>query len=280
MTGNCYRVAIILLVTQAAPLTGQRSELPDTVTVETGSLRVRGLVWRPRGSGPFPAVIFNHGSYSTDDPMGADEAATVGSAFADHGYVLLFLFRQGTGLSAGHGTSDGDQMASALATSGQAGRDTVQLRLLDGEEMDQALAGLRLLRERPDVDASHIAVAGHSFGGSLSLLMLERDAAPRAAVIFGGAAGSWEQSPSLRARLTAVVRRTSAPVFFIHAANDYSTASGKALALELRRLQKPYLLRIYPPVGRTSRDGHNLVYRSVATWQGDVFAFLDRYVRD
>ncbi len=210
--------------------------------------------------------------------MSLDEPATVGSVFARHGYVFLFLFRQGTGLSAHQGTADGDQMALALATNGQAGRNAVQLQLLEGEEMNEALAGLALLGTQRDVDAKRIAVAGHSFGGSLSLLMLGRDSTLRAAIIFAGAAASWKQSPLLRTKLLDVARRTSAPVFFIHAANDYSTTPGKALAVEMQRLGKPHLLKIYAPLGRTTREGHNLVYRSVPTWEGDVFAFLGRHL--
>jgi hypothetical protein len=63
----------------------------------------------------------------------------------------------------------------------------------------------------------------------------------------------------------------------IHAENDYSTAPGKAMADELARLGKPHVLKIYP--GRTADDGHNFVYTTVAEWKGDVFGFLDQYVR-
>ncbi len=65
----------------------------------------------------------------------------------------------------------------------------------------------------------------------------------------------------------------------IHAANDYSTAAGRALADELARLHKPHVLRIYPPVGRTQEDGHNVLYKAIPQWEDDVFRFLDKYVR-
>ena len=45
---------------------------PETVTVKSGSLELRALIWRPSGSGPFPAVVFSHGSYSSNDPTPAD----------------------------------------------------------------------------------------------------------------------------------------------------------------------------------------------------------------
>jgi pimeloyl-ACP methyl ester carboxylesterase len=62
---------------------------------------------------------------------------------------------------------------------------------------------------------------GHSFGGPLSVLMAARDTGIRAAVTFGGAAGSWTQSAVLRKRLLSSVGRMSAPAFFIQAENDW-----------------------------------------------------------
>jgi len=220
--------------------------------------------------------MFNHGSYSTDDPMALEEATALGAVFARHGYVFLFLCRRGIGLSLDQGPADGDLMARALAAHGQVGRNRVQLQLLENEEFNEALAGLAFLRALREVDVGRIAVAGHSFGGSLTLLLAASDTALRAAVVFGAAAASWGQSRELRARLLAAVGRMSAPVLFIHAANDYSTAPGEALAARMQRLKKVHQLNIYPAVGRSPRDGHNLVYRSVTTWERDAFTFLDQ----
>jgi pimeloyl-ACP methyl ester carboxylesterase len=142
-------------------------------------------------------------------------------------------------------------MARALQAEGNEGRNRVQLQLLENEQMTEASAALARLRARTDVDSRRVGVVGHSFGGSLSL-MAARDPGIRAAVIFGGAAGSWNESPVLRERL---------------------------LAAEMQRLAKPHALKIYPPFGADNRAGHNLVFRSVPTWEADVFAFLDEHLR-
>jgi hypothetical protein len=65
----------------------------------------------------------------------------------------------------------------------------------------------------------------------------------------------------------------------IQAANDYSTAPGYALANELERLRKPHLLKIYPPVGKTTEDGHGFLYLAMPQWEDDVFRFLDEHVK-
>jgi carboxymethylenebutenolidase len=240
---------------------------------------LRAQVWPPSGRGPFPAVLFNHGSYSTNDPLPPADPEILGRVFARHGYVFMWLHRQGTGLSQGEGVADGDQMARALRTEGVEGRNRVQLHLLDNDQLNEATTALARLRGRSDVDRRRIGIVGHSFGGSLSLLMGALDPEIRALVIFGGAAGSWNQSAALRARLLAAVGRISVPVFLIYAENDYSTDPGVALAAELRRLGRPHAMKIYPPSGADPRAGHNIIFRSVRTWESDVFAFLDAHLR-
>jgi pimeloyl-ACP methyl ester carboxylesterase len=101
----------------------------------------------------------------------------------------------------------------------------------------------------------------------------------RAAVTFGAAANSWQKSPELRERLLESVRKTTAPIMLIQAANDYDTAAGRELAAGLEHLHKPHVLKIYPPVGETPDDGHNALYQAIPLWEGDVFKFLDENVR-
>jgi len=47
----------------------------------------------------------------------------------------------------------------------------------------------------------------------------------------------------------------------------------------LDRLNKPHLLKIYPVIGRTSDDGHSLLYLGISEWEPDVFQFLDDNVK-
>src|SRR5262245_8696222 len=101
-------ICFILILTWPRPRVAQVALRPDTVAIRSGQLTLRGVLWRPTGSGPFPGVIFNHGSSSATDPTSMQGPATLGPVFARHGYVFLFLFRQGIGLSRGQGTADGD----------------------------------------------------------------------------------------------------------------------------------------------------------------------------
>ncbi len=277
-------VAFVLTITLTKRAEAQTGSGPDTVLVHSGAITLRGLLWRPQGRGHFPAVLLNHGSGRTREDLerlGPYErkADVLGPLFARHGYVFLHLFRRGVGLSMDQGTSAVDLMNTELAAHGQDARNKLQLQLLETREMDDALAGLAFLRALPEVDARDVAAIGESFGGSLTVLLAERDPILRAVVVFSSGGYSWDRSPLLRARLLAAVDRTAVPIFFIHAANDYSLA-GKALDAELARLGKTHRLKIYPPVGQTAEEGHDFPNRCVSSWETDVFAFLDEYTRN
>lgn len=276
--------ALVLISALAATAEGQASRGPETVVVHSGTVTLRALLWRPLGRGPFPAILLNHGSGPTPEELKRfgpyeQQADILGPVFARHGYVFLFLFRRGVGLSADQGTSAVDMMNSEFSAHGLEARNKLQLQLLEHREMGDALAGLAFLRARPDVDSRNVALVGHSFGGSLTLLMAERGPNLRAVLIFSGAGYSWDRSPELRARLLTAVAHIGMPVFFIHAANDYSVAPGKALDARLQQLGKPHLLKIYPPIGQTADDGHAFPLLGVRIWEPDVFAFLDEHMR-
>jgi carboxymethylenebutenolidase len=257
---------------------------PETVIVPNGKLRLKAFLWRPSGPGPFPAVLFCHGSGGADADHTAglpitEAAERLAPSFLEHGYAFLYLFRRGQGLSADQGSFIQDVLQREEATKGKEARQQLQVVLTTTDHLDDVMAALLFLKAAPAIDARRIAIAGHSFGGQLTLLAAERDNNVRAAVTFAAAANSWERSPELRDRLLAAADKAAVPIMLIQAANDYSTAPGYALADELKRLHKPHLLKIYPSIGRTSEDGHNFLYLAIPQWEDDVFGFLDEHVK-
>jgi dipeptidyl aminopeptidase/acylaminoacyl peptidase len=191
----------------------------------------------------------------------------------------MYLFRRGQGLSPDQGRFMQNILQHEETAKGKEARQHLQFVLASTDHLDDVMAGLSFLKAVPAIDAKRVAIAGHSFGGQLRLLAAERDDTLRAAVAFAAAANSWERSSELRERLLTAVNKATAPIMLIHAANDYSTAPGYALASELDRLHKPHLLKVYPPVGRTSEDGHNFLYLASPRWEHDVFEFLDEHVK-
>jgi carboxymethylenebutenolidase len=275
---------LLVLAFTAAISGGQTLGGPETVVIHNGPVALHALVFRPQGRGPFPAILLNHGSGRTPEDLrrlGPYErnAETLGPLFVRHGYVFLYLFRRGVGPSTGQGANSVDLMNRESTAHGQHARNALQLRLLEDRDMTDALSGLKFLRALPYVDARDVGVVGHSFGGSLTVLMAEREPDLRAVVVFSAAGYSFDRSPELRERLLAAVAHVTAPVFFIHAENDYSLSSGKVLDARLAQLGKPHRLKIYPPIGRTVDDGHDFLHLGVSIWEPDVFAFLDEHMQ-
>jgi carboxymethylenebutenolidase len=257
---------------------------PQVVTFPSGNLHLKAYLWTPPGSGPFPAVLFSHGSGGATADVTAgmqiSEAADVlAPFFLKHGYAFFYPFRRGHGPSADQAAFMQDVLRREEAARGKEARQHLQFTLLTIEQLDDVMAALAFLKSAPRIDSHRIAVAGHSFGGQLTLLAAERDPSIRAAVTFAAAANAWERSPELRARLLSALSKTNAAIMLTHAENDYGTTAGRAMADELERLHKPHLLKIYPAVGLTSDDGHGMLYEDIPAWEDDVFKFLDQYVK-
>ena len=277
-------VFLVTLVPVALAFDSPPPILPETVVVLSGKFHLKAFFWKPSGSGPFPAVLFCHGSGGADADHTAgmpitEAAEKLAPLFLKHGYAFLYLFRRGQGLSADQGPFMQDILQREEATKGKEALQHLQFVFATTDHLDDVLAALAFLKAMPAIDGKLLAIVGHSFGGQLTLLAAERDNTVRAAVTFAAAADSWQRSPELRERLRAAVDRTTAPIMLVQAANDYSTAPSQELADELRRLRKSYVLKIYPPVGQTSEDGHNLLYFAIPEWEQAVFGFLDEHVK-
>jgi carboxymethylenebutenolidase len=270
-------LSVVLAIDQPASI------VPETVVVPSGKLRLKAFLWKPNAPGPFPTVLFNHGSGGADAdhtaglPM-TEAAGKLAPLFLKHGYAFLYLFRRGQGFSTDQGPFMQDILQREETAKGKEARQHLQFLLATTDHLDDVMAALSFLKTAPAIDAKRIAVVGHSFGGQITLLAAERDNSVRGVVTFAAAAGSWGRSPELRERLLTAVDKASAPIMLIQAANDYSTAPSYALADELERRHKPHLLKIYPPVGKTSDDGHNFLYLGIPQWEHDVFGFLDEYL--
>jgi len=285
MTKLCVLVlALVVLMLTAVTALGQTSSGPETVLIHSGSATLHAMLWRPQGRGPFPGILLIHGSGRTREELkrlGPYErnAEKLSPVFARHGYAFLYLFRRGVGLSSDQGDNAVDLMNSESAAHGQGARNALQLKLLENREMDDTLSALKFLQALPYVDPKDVAAVGHSFGGSLTVLLAEREPTLRAVVVFSGTGYSFDRSPELRTRLLAAVGHIGVPMFFIHAENDYSLSAGKVLDARREQMGKPHRLTIYPPIGHTVDEGHDFLHLGVSIWEPEVFAFLDENMR-
>src|SRR3984957_20538226 len=160
---HAFVVALFILTLTAVTAWGQTSGEPETVLIHSASATLHAMLWRPQGRGPFPSVLLNHGSGRTREDRGRRgpserNAEKLGQFVARHGYVFLYLFRRGVGLSTYQGANAVDLMNSEAAAHGQEARNALQMQLLENREMDDALSALKFLRALPYVDAKDVAL--------------------------------------------------------------------------------------------------------------------------
>src|SRR6267142_5970001 len=87
------------------------STAAEVVSFQSGELILRGMLYKPEGTGPFPAVVYNHGS--APGMLSEQAFDALGPAFAAHGWVFFGPYRRGQGLSASAGPHIGDEIDAA-----------------------------------------------------------------------------------------------------------------------------------------------------------------------
>src|SRR5712671_8026104 len=118
----------------------------ETVTFPSGEITLHGVLYKPEGTGPFPAVIYNHGS--APGMMSEQAFAALGPVFASHGWVFFGPYRRGQGLSASAGPYIGDQIAAAEQTGGISAGAAALVRILETDHLNDQLAALAWLRQQ------------------------------------------------------------------------------------------------------------------------------------
>ena len=260
LVGRVVQTCLLLLFLKATVLSAAE---PEEVTFPSGTLVLHGFLYRPQGNGPFPAILYNHGS---EEKPGTKPA--LGNFFSSKGYVFFVPHRRG------QGRSPNDSNVESLRAQGVAGAIA-----LHETHLDDQLAALSYLKTLPEVDSRRIAVAGCSYGGIQTVLAVEANEEQklglRAAIDFAGGAESW-RSLSLRDRMIRAIRRADIPVLFIQAQNAYDLGPSRTLAGELEQLGKPHKLLIFPPYGNTHAEGHGVFcYQATNVWGPAVTSFLD-----
>jgi carboxymethylenebutenolidase len=84
---------------------------PEISSFQNGSLTLHGVLYKPEGAGPFPAVLYNHGS--APGMLNNQAFEQLGPLFASRGWVFFAPYRRGQGLSATAGPFIGDEIAAA-----------------------------------------------------------------------------------------------------------------------------------------------------------------------
>jgi dipeptidyl aminopeptidase/acylaminoacyl peptidase len=264
---------------RAAPtLAGAIAPEPVTYRAADG-VEVHGQLFRGRGPGKRPALVFVHGGPRRQmllgfHPMGYySNAYLLNQRLAAAGYTVLSVnYRSGTGY-------------------GRAFRDAPETGREGAAEYRDVLAGGRWLAAQAHVDSRRIGIWGGSWGGYLTALALARDGDLFAAgVDFHGvhtmlrpldnnlsperqAAArqrQWDSSPM------GAIDRWRSPVLLVHGDDDKSVGFGQSLLLarELAARRIPYRELVFP------NDRHE--FFRYANWLESyraTIAFLDETLK-
>jgi uncharacterized protein len=130
------------------------------ITFSNGTVALSGTVVTPPGTGPFPGVVFLHGS----GPEGRWANRYLAHAFAQRGVAALIFDKRGVGGSAGDWRKGGFE-------------DLV------GDDA----AAIEALRSQPQVSRDRVGIFGHSQGATIAPWVAVRDG--HVAFIVAAAAG-------------------------------------------------------------------------------------------
>jgi dienelactone hydrolase len=150
MMALAVRVLALTLLAVLLPGAAALAAGPDAVEFREGDLTLKGVLFRPEGNGPFPAVVAMHNCAGLMNPAG-----TMRTRYRDWaqqlvkmGFVVLFPDSYGP-----------------RGLGGQCG-DRNQATRSDHERVADAAAARRWLQQRGEVKGDHISLLGWSNGGT------------------------------------------------------------------------------------------------------------------
>jgi len=245
------------------------NEVPgkEIVKFKNGALSLGGVIYKPKGIGPFPAILYNHGS--APGMLNDHVSDRLGPVFAKKGWVFFMPYRRGQGLSASAGPYVMDEVEAAEKKGGMPAAAATMTRLLKTDHLSDQLAALDWLKKQSFVQPNQVAEFGNSFGGIETVLGTQHGKYC-AAIDASGGAMSWDSAPMLQTTMIEAVRNSQVPVFFFQAENDFNLSPSKTLSAEMKKAGKPYELKFYPSFGKAAKDGSDI-------WGDDVFSFLTKF---
>lgn len=236
----------------------------------SGDVTLETTLYRPNGPGPFPMVVFNHGKMP-GDPRNQTRSDPLSFAreFVRRGYVVVAPNREGFADSGGNYQQDGCDVAKNGI----------------GQAFDVA-ATVNYMSKQPYVDARHIAIAGTSHGGLVTIAYgTEAAQGVRALINFSGglrqdACQGWQNN--LTAAFGSYGEKTRVPSLWLYGDND-SVWSSSLISQMFDAYRDSQVAGQMPAAdvkmvdfGSYKNDAHRLVgdRDGVKIWWPPVEAFL------
>ena len=233
-------------------------------------------MYRPSGDGPFPLIVYNHGSAQPGEEGVEWPAPFIARTFVPAGYAVLVPERRGYGKSEG--------MPFSKDVGQERGERFVRRQQDEAGDINAAVE--HVLKEfRAAIDTRRIVIMGWSFGGIVTTLAASRSDRFAGVIVQAPGALNWDRSEQVRSALTEAAGRIRVPLSCSVAENDLTTGSARGICAAANASGAKTVLKIYPAFssGRErpgNPPGHALFGPfGVDLWRADVLAFLAETTR-
>jgi pimeloyl-ACP methyl ester carboxylesterase len=273
MKGKVMKVALFLVLTITTALAQPAAPaLPhETLFYTHDGLKLEAYLYVPDGPGPFPLVVYNHGSVPAAQEKDEWPAPYIARLLVPAGYALLVPERRG------YGKSEGRSFAEEIGQ--DRGPRFIARHRSEASDINAAVEFV-LARPGSKLDPKRVVNMGYSFGGIVTTLASGASRRYAAVILQAPGALNWNRSGELRAALSESASQIRVPMWCAVAENDATTESARALCAAANAAGARTTLTVYPPfTAVTVRPGgsprHALFSPAgVPLWQKDALAFL------
>jgi dienelactone hydrolase len=241
-------------------VTGEFQLKGERWTYREGEFVMSGILLKPEGKGPFPAVLISHGLGGTAESFGLTKAREM----VKWGFICIAPSY--THSAGARGTRPGAPNAGP-STKGKRGGQQPADYGASAENLRRARTCLDLLSRMPEVDAKRLFAYGHSMGGFVTIgLAASAPGRLQAAAITGSGIAPQEGFP---APSTAKAEQVRTPFLILHGSADpvvrpQQSADFKAV---LDKHQVPNERTVYDgeghPIDQSKREE---VFAAVRAW--------------
>lgn len=225
---------------------------PESVSFASGTETVHGVLYRPQGTGTFPAIVIIHEWWGLNDWVKQQA-----QMFAEHGYVTLAV-----DLYRGQVATD-PEMAHELMRGLPQNRGVAYLR-----------SGVAYLKTLKYVKPDRIGAAGWCMGGTFAMQLAIAEPSLRAAAINYGAL---ETDPAQLKKIHAAILGN-----FGALDRGITPQDVQDFAAAMKAIGHPVDVKDYPDAGHAFQNPNNKTgYRAADTADADsrMFAFFARYLK-
>lgn len=243
----------------------------ETLFYTHDGLKLETYLYTPPGGGPFPMVVYNHGSAEPGKERDEWPAPFIARVLVPAGYAVLVPERRG------YGKSEGKTFREDIGA--DRGPRFVERQRAEAGDINAAVDFV-LSRPNSKIDAKRIINMGFSFGGIVTALSSATGPRYAAVILQAPGALNWPRSAEMRAALTEAAGKIRVPMLCSVAENDLTTESATTLCSAAAAAGAKTIVKIYPPfVSGKERPGnapgHALFSPpGLDIWRADLLGFL------